>query len=369
MARQKKRADGLYKVSATASDGKRIYGYGKTQKEAKEKLVLKVEEHEKGIYRNARHLNFDQYFERWVSTREHTVTGNTMVTQDFRKRVVSNAVLKSGAKFGNINIVDITLTTMMELQAALLDLGYSTSYINSCTCLAGQVLEMAVIDDAIQKNPARYLKNLKRTERKATDTIHRALTIEETEKFLEASKNSWYYDFFRFMLYSGCRLGEVCALKRTDIDEINKWIRIERTKTNDRNLKVVIGESTKTDSGKRKIPLTDDLAEIIDSQLQKNYMVFGLDQPEYIFSSSKGTIPRTGSINGVIANMAESIGIEKISSHAFRDTFATRCIESGMNPKTLQEILGHSDISMTMNIYAHVMENTKQEEMKNLKIM
>ncbi len=61
--------------------------------------------------------------------------------------------------------------------------------------------------------------------------------------------------------------------------------------------------------------------------------------------------------------------MERITSHAFRDTFATRAIESGMNPKTLQSILGHASIKMTMDLYAHVMEDTKIEEMQKVSVM
>lgn len=61
-------------------------------------------------------------------------------------------------------------------------------------------------------------------------------------------------------------------------------------------------------------------------------------------------------------------GIEYFTPHAFRDTFATRAIEAGMNPQTLKEILGHSSYSMTMDLYAHVMENTKQKEMNLIQI-
>ena len=70
-----------------------------------------------------------------------------------------------------------------------------------------------------------------------------------------------------------------------------------------------------------------------------------------------------------IANICKKCGVERFTAHALRATFATRAIESGMNPKTLQEILGHSDIKVTMNIYAHVMDTTKTAEMQNVKVI
>lgn len=62
-------------------------------------------------------------------------------------------------------------------------------------------------------------------------------------------------------------------------------------------------------------------------------------------------------------------GIERFTAHAFRDTFATRAVESGMQAKTLQEILGHADIGITMNLYAHVMEDTKRRQMAAVHVM
>jgi integrase len=73
-------------------------------------------------------------------------------------------------------------------------------------------------------------------------------------------------------------------------------------------------------------------------------------------------------VNQDIARICKAAGIEKFTAHAFRDTFATRCVESGMQPKTLQEIMGHTDIAMTMNLYAHVMEETKVSQMQAVKI-
>ena len=69
-----------------------------------------------------------------------------------------------------------------------------------------------------------------------------------------------------------------------------------------------------------------------------------------------------------VMTVSKRAGIERISTHALRDTFATRAIESGMNPQTLKEILGHASYSMTMDLYAHVMGETKTREMNLIKI-
>ena len=85
---------------------------------------------------------------------------------------------------------------------------------------------------------------------------------------------------------------------------------------------------------------------------------FGRADEGYVFRSKSGGIVRESVVNRNITAICLRAGIDRFTAHAFRDTFATRALESGMKPKTLQEILGHSDIGMTMNLYAHVMETT-----------
>lgn len=88
-----------------------------------------------------------------------------------------------------------------------------------------------------------------------------------------------------------------------------------------------------------------------------------------IFTSPESTLLNTTCVNREIGRICKTGKIERFTAHAFRDTFATRAIESGMNPKTLQEILGHADIGITMNLYCHVMDDTKVKEMNMVNIV
>ncbi len=78
---------------------------------------------------------------------------------------------------------------------------------------------------------------------------------------------------------------------------------------------------------------------------------------------------KSANVNADIANICEKAGIERFAVHAFRDTFATRCVESGMQPKTLQVIMGHTDVKMTLKFYIHVHDETKQEQLKAVNFM
>ncbi|ETP70919.1 site-specific recombinase XerD, partial [Lachnospiraceae bacterium JC7] len=248
---------------------------------------------------------------------------------------------------------------------------YSTNYINQVMKLLNCIMKAAKVEGVIDRNPCEGVKNLKRTEQEARETIHRALTLEETEEFFRAAKdrNSWYLPLYEFLINTGCRIGEAGALQRSDIDIKNNVIHIRRTITIS-EVGIEIGESPKTKTSKRDIPMNDAIKTAIQKQEQQNRDLFGdiISLNSHIFSSMNGGfISSTVVIRDIKATL-KNTGIDYFTPHAFRDTFATRAIEAGMNPQTLKEILGHSSYSMTMDLYAHVMENTKQKEMNLIRI-
>ena len=108
-----------------------------------------------------------------------------------------------------------------------------------------------------------------------------------------------------------------------------------------------------------------EAAEAAGRQRTVNALVDNvIDMNKPVFRSSYGSLLKSGSVNEDITKYCRAAGIERFTVHAFRDTFATRCVESGMQPKVLQDIMGHSDINMTMNLYAHCMEETKEVQLK-----
>lgn len=370
----KKRKDGYVTITFTIN-GKRYFVYGRTKQEAKEKERLKRQEIADMLYQRSRGLTLDKYFENWIESREGIVTYSTINNLRSNYRAISSAVIdKAGTTFGSLKLVDIERQNIIDLQNALKNTRrengtklYKTATINNYIGLVSQILNEALNDRIITWNPAKGVKTLKRTEAKARDTIHRALTVEETQAFFAAAKGSWYYPLYQFLLGSGCRIGEAGALRLSDIHDGK--IRISKTLTRDEYGVVCVGSDTKTCSGTRDIPYTQTLRDAIDMQLKLRTIMFGnaISLNDCIFTSKRDTLLNTSSIKCNLERICKKANIQPFAAHAFRDTFATRAIESGMNPKTLQEILGHADFGMTMNLYAHVMENTKTEEMQLVK--
>ena len=178
-------------------------------------------------------------------------------------------------------------------------------------------------------------------------------------------RNSWYYNLYVFLLNTGARLGEAGALLPSDISKNGVTIKRTITRTEDGGYE--IGSDTKTSAGVRFIPLLGDASAALEDQRKANAIAEGVKIIELgkpIFRAPKGSLLKSANVNYDIANICADAGINKFSAHALRATFATRCVESGMPPKTLMSIMGHSDISMTLTLYAHCEDETKIEQLK-----
>ena len=245
--------------------------------------------------------------------------------------------------------------------------GMTTRATNDSMHLLKAVYKSAKAERIVKWNPVEGVKHLKRTEDQARDTNHRALTKAETSKFLEAARkrNSSYYNLYVFLLNTGARLGEAGALLPGDISK--DGITIKRTITRTEDGGYEIGSETKTSAGVRFIPLLPEASAALDNQRKSNAIIAGgniIELGKPIFRAPRGSLLKSANVNYDIANVCTDAKIDKFSCHAFRATFATRCVEAGMPPKTLMSILGHSDISMTLTLYAHCEDDTKIEQLK-----
>lgn len=373
-----KRADGRWMERFTYK-GKRYATYGYTKKEAVENAERKKEgliRQESGTVNIQQTMTLNEYHDRWEKARIGVVKEATIRKQSFEYKDAATVIIdeESGIMLGEKKLQDITAQDVRDLQRILQNTKnktgspkFTTNTINGIISHMKHIMNDALRERLITWNPFCAVKNLKRTEKKARDTIHRALTVEETQKFFANAEKSWYREVFKFMICSGCRCGEVGALRYEDVDFDKGIIHIRRTITKDITGGYVVGNDAKTFHGIRDIPLTPDLKEAIEQQEKLDKMLFGteiLKHDSLIFTSPEKTLLNDTSVNREIKRICIKAGIDRFTAHGFRDTFATRCIENGMKPKTLQEILGHSDISITMNLYVHVLEQTKVEEME-----
>lgn len=360
--------NGLYEKRFTLN-GKRYSVYAKTIKELSEKEYQKRQTILENGYIKNDNITLNKYFIEFIENKKRYVKENTIYTY----KNIYNSYIKNS--LGKKKIKDIEKREIEKLQKDLLKMDISITTVNYAIMIISQILNGAISDDIITRNNAKLVKSIKNTDKKANETIHRALTEHEQELFMNELKanNNYYYEFFAFLISSGLRFGECAALSWSDIDYKNNVIHINKTITQDENGKKVVGEP-KTRTSKRDIPLTSNLKTILKAQKEKNTMINVINITNNIFTSIYGKVLVNQTINREINKTIKLLNdkgykINKITCHALRDTFATRFIEQGGTPQTLKSILGHTSLQMTMDLYAQVLPNTKEKEMSNINIV
>ena len=165
-------------------------------------------------------------------------------------------------------------------------------------------------------------------------------------------------------LFTGLRIGEICALRWEDISFSDRTMHIHHTlqriqnKENSGKKTKIIVTTPKSAASVRTIPLPDQLTEVLIAN-QKSSIGYLLTNDEIRFVE-----PRT--MQNKFKKILKSSGIKSVKFHALRHTFATRCIEMGFDVKSLSEILGHSTVNVTMNLYVHPSMETKKKNMQKL---
>ncbi|WP_285814902.1 tyrosine-type recombinase/integrase, partial [Thomasclavelia cocleata] len=171
-------------------------------------------------------------------------------------------------------------------------------------------------------------------------------------------------------LYTGLRIGEVCALRWEDIDLNNKYIVVNKTVQRIQqhhvpyraSKTVLITTPPKTNKAIRKIPISSVLYPILNEYREQNYH----GNKHYVLVNKNDDMIDPCSIQYKFKELIKKLKITPVTFHGLRHTFATRCIEVGMDIKTLSEILGHSNVSTTMSIYVHSTEQQKKNQIELL---
>lgn len=386
MARKRKeRNDGRICIQFRFN-GKRYSAYGETTKQVEANAELMRAQLIAGVYESVRDRRrrereeaeaekhkpvnkmptFSEYAEEWVEQKQNiNLKETTIRTNRIMLNLINESVIDT-CNFGDLLLDKVTRRDIRKLQSALCA-RVSTRTTNDSISMVRAVYRHAIAERVVDWNPAENVKAVRRTEERVVDTVHRALTKQETSAFLNMAKkkSSRYYNLYVLMLHTGLRCGEACALFASDIGD--DGITVKRTITRTETGGYMVGSDTKTEAGRRFIPLDPEARQAIGEQILLNKAlnpsnVISMKQKP-IFRAARGGILHASIVNLDIANICKDAKIERFTAHAFRDTFATRAIESGMEVKELQSILGHTDVSMTLGLYAHTSKDRKIEQL------
>ena len=353
------RKDGLYTARFTDRNGKRKQKYFKKLQECRNWLAEAQFQDEHGGINASADMTVDAWFEYWISNiKGKTVRWSTLGSyQDRYKKNIKEVI-------GSMVISDIKPMHCQNILNIMDNNGYVGSSMARTKATLSAMFSDACENGLISMNPV--TKSVKCPKKPGKNT--KVLTLNEQEKFLDAAKESINYNHFLFILQTGVRSSELRGLKWDDIDFKNRIIHIRRNVTHDsNNNKFIIGE-LKTSSGQRDIPMTQTAYDLLTAmkrrQMSYKQKVISFEFADHIFLNRNGKLLPNSNYDRYLEKICGKAGIERISMHTLRHTFATRCIESGMKPKTLQKILGHANLSMTMDLYVHVTEDEKEKEMQ-----
>ena len=299
---------------------------------------------------------------------------NTLANYNFVKNILKNEDFGQ-QKISKIKTSDAKLFLIKMQQED----GRAHSTVKTVRGVLRPAFQMAVDDDVLMKNPFQFeLAGVV-----VNDAVTRqAITKDQMRKFLRFVHDDIlyckYYEVVYILFHTGMRISEFCGLTLKDIDLKNKTVNIDHQLQRTSKREYVI-EPTKTNAGTRVIPITDEVAEMFRSIIE--------DRPKYkvekvvagysgfLFLDKDG-MPLVAMhwehrFNSMVGRYNEiyKVQMPNITPHVCRHTYCSNQAKAGMNPKTLQYLMGHSDIAVTLNVYTHVGLEDAENELRKMQTL
>lgn len=364
---ESERKDGRYQYRYNDVFGTRktVYANGLNELRDLEKQIEK--DIGDGIDYSKGQMTVYELVERYLSLKQG-VRYNTRIGYNF----VSNLLRKE--PFSRLKVSNVKMSDVQKWIIKMYNDGKGYSTLASICGVVKPAFQMACNEDAIRKNPFDF---------KITDVVpnnskkREALTEDEQIEWLSFIKNDKtyckYYDEFVVLLNTGMRVSEFCGLTSKDLDFNNRKINVDHQLVRERNGKYYV-EKTKTQAGCRFIPMTNEvfqsLKRIIENRPKLKIEPFVDGYTGFILVDKNGNPKIALHIENEIRWSLEKykkLFPNKppiiVTPHVLRHTFCTNMINAGMDAKRLQYLMGHSDVSTTLNIYTHMGYEKASEQM------
>ena len=361
-----KRKDGKWQGRVnlgTDINGKRKqkYFYGTTEKEVKKKLKDYFIQGEKYTANNIAKMTLEEFLIDWLENiLVHTLKPKSYAIKEY---IIKQQI---APRIGMLQVNSLVASDIQQMINNMVkeDLSYST--IKKAYDTLNQRFKLAINQEQVNKNPTLGVvlpkqKNKKNSEIQYFSKEQCKELIEESRRIYDYNNKNVYRlgELVPFLIFTGLRIGEAIALEWNDIDYKNKTITVNKNVVEVKSKetgKYILEkqDSTKTDSSTRIIPISNNAMECI-----KNLKEINGDK-KFIFASQTGQYISPSNFNRMFRGIQKALNYEvTLGLHSLRHTFATLMLNNGIDVKIVSELLGHSNVSVTYNIYIHTIQSQK----------
>ena len=352
------RWEGRYSIKVPNGKNKSKSIYAATYSEAKKKLAEAKQKAIKESSENSRKKEITQGSNLIIAQMAEEWLAHVLETKKYSTYIKYRSIYRKyiHGKIGTLMITELNNQRVDEILFSADDKNISANTKNTVYSVLGQIIKYTIEKYHLQT--IAFEKPSFKRKKKEIEIFNSSEQIKLLQFLCDDT------DVFKMgillCLHTGLRLGELCALRWSDIDFKGKVLHVNRTvqriAVDGMESKTVLYEcEPKSDCSKREIPLPDAIAKQLTTYLKPC---------TYVFYKEKPMEPRT--YQKKLEAYLKDCDIQKKNFHALRHTFATNCISNGMDVKCLSEIMGHSDVQITLNRYVHPSLETKRQHLNAL---
>jgi integrase len=360
---------------------KRKAFYGKTRKEVQDKLTAALTKMNDSKSIASSKMTVSAWIEIWLQEyKKNSLKPGTYLMYHNSYRLYIRSSL------GKYSLKDLQHVHVQQLVNSMVNMGLSRSSVDKAYFVLLGALNQAVKNGIVRRNVAAdvILPKRRRAEK-------RVLTLDEQARFIKIAKTAYHGEFYILALATGLRQGELMALTWGDIDFEKGELRVNKTlcrlkdPENPTAKRKIYISSPKTNSSNRVVPLIPSVVEMLNGLKEKQTMKISetlaaydryvvhddcmQKHSDFVFCTLRGNPLNQENIRSKFRKLLKIAGINRtgLNIHSLRHCFATRGLERGIELRVMQELLGHSSIQMTSNLYTHVLPDKKKDSILKLK--
>ena len=348
-----KRKDGTW-AAQVSIQGRRLTKYTKTQSEARTWLRTTLNQVDTGITFLGAQMELGKYLEQWLVTVKTSVRPKTY--EQYRQIVTGHII----PILGCIKLKDVRPDHVQSLYNTKLESGTSNRTVRVIHTVLHIALNQALKIGLIGRNPSDAVikpKLIKKEMKTLTDT--------QVQTLLLAARGTRKEVLYQLAVTTGLREGELLGLKWADVDWVTRHVKVQRQLQWLSGQGLVFNEP-KSASGRRVIVVgSATIEKLRDHYQQQQWERLAAGdrwvENDLIFPTTIGTPSNWRSLVRSFKNLLQTSGLPNIRFHDLRHTAATLMLQQGIHPKVVQERLGHSQVSLTLNTYSHVLPNMQED--------